>query len=92
MNARSPLLFLLGLVGLLFAANALAVQPAPDYGSPQVRVFVKAGTDLGPLVRALDPHFKCLEVIPDGITGRGDMLQDCDPDEPNPNAFRVHAH
>lgn len=74
------------------AAHALgAVPQEPRYAPDIVRIRLKPGTDAGPLVRALDSHFACLELIPDGITGQGDILQSCD-GYPNPNAFRVHAH
>lgn len=71
-----------------FAAGL--VEKAPLYGSDGIRIHMKPGTDAGPMVRALDPYFDCLEIIPDGITGEGDILQNCDP-EPNQDGFRVHA-
>lgn len=74
------------------AAHAMGIVPQePRYGPNGIRIRLAPGTDAGPLVRALDSHFDCLEIIPDGITGQGDILQDCD-GYPDPNEFRVHAH
>lgn len=82
--------FQTGRLGDMAVAAGLA-DKAPLYSPSGVRIRLKPGTDAGPLVRALDSHFACLEIIPDGVTGQGDILQDCDSAEPT-NGWRVHAH
>lgn len=54
-----------------------------------VNIHLAPGQSAGPLVRALDAHFKCLELVPGK---RGDTLRNCTPGHPTKGAWIVHAH
>jgi hypothetical protein len=74
---------------VIAALAALAIAHAP--AANQVRIRIAPGASAGPIVRALDSHFKCLELVPqkDGAY----ILQNCNPARPTPKGgFRVHAN
>jgi hypothetical protein len=72
---------------MITAALALAALIVP---ADHVRITIEPGANPARLVRALDPHFACLELAP--TKAGGYILRDCDPRRPTPKGiFRVHA-